>query len=113
LTGDAVPPDLTAPLRAYFAANAVFDVDGMLAPFAPDAIVRDERETHRGLDAIRTWIIQATLGNRAVASPRAIRSDGDRHRVTAEVSGAFPGSPITLTFTFRIRDGRIVALEIT
>ncbi len=34
------------------------------------------------------------------------------HEVRAKVTGQFPGSPITLTFAFRMKDDRIAALEI-
>jgi hypothetical protein len=100
------------PIEAYFKANADFDVSGMLAPFSPDAVVRDEQRTHRGTDAIRAWIEQATIDNKAIAVPQAIQSEGDAHHVRAQVSGAFPGSPITLAFCFRLDADRIAELEI-
>lgn len=103
---------LPTPLQAYFEANANLDTEAMLAPFAFYAVVRDERRTHRGIDAIRAWIEQANIGNRAIAIPQAIRSDGEAHHVTAQVSGAFPGSPITLSFYFRLDGGCIAELEI-
>jgi hypothetical protein len=34
------------------------------------------------------------------------------HEVRAKVTGRFSGSPITLTFAFRLKDERIAALEI-
>jgi hypothetical protein len=101
-----------APIQAYFQANADLDVGGMLAPFSPDAIVRDERRTHRGSDAIRAWIEQATIDNQAIAVPQTIQSDGDAHQVRAQVSGAFAGSPITLSFHFLLDGARIAELEI-
>ena len=107
-----MPLALPAPLQTYFAANQNFDVESMLAPFAPDAIVRDERKTHQGTDAIRAWIEQATIANKAIATPTAIHTDGDRHTITATVAGAFKGSPITLTFRFRVEGERIAELEI-
>lgn len=104
--------DLPPPIQSYFDGNPTFDVDGMLAPFASDAIVRDEAHEHRGTTAIRAWIAQATVGNKAIATPQTVVSGGDRHRVTAEVAGEFKGSPVTLTFDFVLTDGRIAALEI-
>jgi hypothetical protein len=100
------------PIQAYFQANTDMDVSRMLAPFAPDAIVRDERRTRRGSDAIRAWIEQATIDNQAVAVPRAIQSEGDAHQVRALVSGAFPGSPVMLSFPFRLDGDCIAELEI-
>jgi SnoaL-like domain len=103
---------LPQPIDAYFAANSTFDVDAMLAPFAADAIVQDEGGTHKGAAAIRAWIERATVGNQAVSVPRAIRTENDTHHVTARVEGAFQGSPITLTFHFRLKGGQITELEI-
>ncbi len=103
---------LPTPIRTYFEANAKLDTGAMLAPFASYAVVRDERRTHRGTDAIRAWIEQANVGNQAIAVPQAVRSDGDAHYVTAHVAGAFAGSPITLSFYFRLDGGCIAELEI-
>ena len=100
------------PIQAYFQANADLDVSGMLAPFSPDAIVRDERRIHRGSDEIRAWIEQATIDNQAIAVPQTTQSDGDAHQVRAQVSGTFAGSPITLSFRFRLDGDRIAELEI-
>lgn len=105
-------PSLPAPIRAYFKANGDLDTSAMLAPFAADAVVRDEAQTHRGTDAIRAWIEQSNKANQAIAVPQEIRSDGDSHDVTAQVSGAFTGSPITLSFRFRLDGDRIAELEI-
>jgi hypothetical protein len=103
---------LQTPIKANFQANADLDVGGMLAPFSPDAIVRDERRTYRGTDEVRAWIEQATIDYKAVAIPQAIQVDGDTHQVTAQVSGTFPGSSITLAFCFRLDADRIAELEI-
>ena len=44
---------LPTPIGAYFKGNGDLDTSAMLAPFAADAVVRDERQTHRGTDALR------------------------------------------------------------
>jgi len=103
---------LAKPVAAYFRANAAFDVDGMLAPFAEDAVVIDEGRAHRGRAEIRAWIEEATIGNRALAAPQEAAASGTTERVTAEITGAFPGSPITLGFRFTLAGDRIARLEI-
>jgi hypothetical protein len=105
--------NLPAPIRGYFEANARLDARAMLVTFARDAVVRDEGRTHQGSDAIRTWIEQTSMGLQAIAVPQATWSEDDSHRVTAQVSGAFAGSPITLSFHFRLSGGRIAELGIT
>lgn len=107
-----MPDPIPAPVATYFAGNARFDVDAMLASFAPDAVVADERRTHVGLEAIRAWIVSATVDNRAVATPRQIGRDADDVTAVAEVTGDFAGSPVTLTFRFTLADGLIVRLDI-
>jgi hypothetical protein len=104
--------NLPAPLQAYFAANAALDLEGMVAAFAAMAVVHDEHQVHEGTDAIRAWIAQATIAASAIAVPQAIVSDAHTHDVTTEVSGAFPGSPITLTQRFVLNGDHIARLEI-
>lgn len=103
---------LSEPVTAYFEGNAQLDVDSMLAPFAPDAVVFDEKRTHRGHDLIRAWIEDATIANAAIATPLSLETDGGRQRVAVEVKGKFPGSPVSLTFHFTIEDKQIKSLEI-
>lgn len=104
--------NLPSPIRAYFEANARLDVSGMLAPFADDAVVQDEGGVFRGRGAIREWIERATVQVSAVAVPTAIAAEAGLHHVTADVSGDFPGSPVTLAFHFWLADGGIAGLEI-
>lgn len=104
----ALPP----PLSAYFEANARLDAAAMLAPFASDAVVHDERRTHTGRAEIGAWIEQATIAASAVATPLSASEQGESVVVRAEVSGQFPGSPITLDFRFTLAGGRIAGLAI-
>jgi len=104
---------LPAPVAAYFAANPGFDVEGMLAPFAADAVVADENRRHAGTTAIRAWIEEATIGNRAVFTPEAWREEGGRLVVEGTVAGTFPGSPVRLACRFTLAGGRIAALDIS
>lgn len=103
---------LPPPVRRYFEANARLDPEALLAAFADDAVVRDEAQSHGGASAIRAWIEQATIGSQAIAVAKAIRTDDSVHHVTATVAGAFPGSPIGLTFHFRLVGDHIAELEI-
>jgi hypothetical protein len=48
----------------------------------------------------------------AIANPQAIRSEGDAHHVTAQVSGDFAGSPLTMSFRFRLNGSHIAELDI-
>lgn len=107
---------LSAPLHPaiarYFAANPEFDVERMLAPFAADAVVVDESKTRSGTDELRAWITEATVGAKAVATPVWATHEDGREIVTANVAGNFPGSPVMLTFRFRLGGEKITHLEI-
>ena len=46
------------------------------------------------------------------ARPHAVAQDGRAYIVTCNVSGAFPGSPVDLRYTFTLARGRIASLEI-
>jgi hypothetical protein len=104
--------NLPTPIEAYFEGNARLDAAAMLTPFADDAVVRDEGHTHKGTGAIRAWIERTSIGLPAIAAPQAIRSDGHSHHVTAQVSGDFAGSPVTLSFRFLLNGDRIAELDI-
>ncbi|RYE78209.1 MAG: nuclear transport factor 2 family protein [Myxococcales bacterium] len=95
-------------IQAYFDAHSVTPLDA----FAPDAIVADEGHRHVGHAAIDAWWRDAQARYQAVAEPLEVTMRDDAHEVRAKVTGQFPGSPITLTFAFRMKDARIAALRI-
>jgi ketosteroid isomerase-like protein len=103
---------LPKPIAAYAAANARLDVDGMLATFAPDAVVRDDGGRHAGRAEIRAWINSATIAARAVFTPETWREQDGHFVVQGPTAGDFPGSPIRVAFRFTLRDGAIAGLEI-
>ncbi len=104
--------ELPPPLARYFAAKNRHDVDAALAPFSETASVRDEGHTYAGRAAIRAWMEETTRKYRVTAEVSEVTTDGDRTRVAAIVSGNFPGSPVTLRFTFTIDKDRIERLDI-
>src|SRR5271155_2977036 len=53
----------------YLAAVNAFDVDAIVATFAPDAYVNDARREIRGVDAIRRWVEKEMVGDPVTMDP--------------------------------------------
>jgi ketosteroid isomerase-like protein len=107
-----MPIILPGPIAAYFAADQS-DGDAVVLCFTEDATVVDERNTHRGRDAIRRWKADASAKFSYATDPFAVRQEGGQTVVTAHVAGDFPGSPIDLRYAFVLAGDRIARLEIT
>lgn len=100
-------------LDRYFAAQNAHDIEGMVACFAPDAVVRDEGHDILGTEAIRAWKVDTSGRYHIRVEPIASHREGERTVVVVKVSGAFPGSPANLTYQFGFSaDGRIDSLAV-
>jgi hypothetical protein len=103
---------LPRPIETYFESDTARDAEALASCFAADATVQDEGRTHGGLAAITAWRIEARRKYEYTVEPlEAAQRDG-RTVVAAGVSGNFPGSPVTLTFIFRLKGENIASLEI-
>ncbi len=103
---------LPQPVERYFVGKNAGDFATALAAFSERAVVKDESQTYATKAAIRTWLEETSRKYRDRADVEAVANDGDATRVTARVSGSFPGSPATLQFRFVLTDGLISRLEI-
>jgi hypothetical protein len=103
---------LHATLGWYFAATNRHDVAGMIATFADEAVVKDEGREHRGLPAIREWMMETIRRYDFRAEPTNVAPVNDTTAVSVTVSGNFPGSPIALTYWFTLEGRKIARLEI-
>ncbi|KPF71393.1 ketosteroid isomerase [Bosea sp. AAP35] len=99
-------------IKAYFEADSRNDVGALMATFSPEAIVEDEHQRHAGPEAIRDWWSEAKRKTPHVNAPIEATTTGDVTQVRTRVSGDFPGSPVTLLFTFTLRNDVIMRLEI-
>ena len=107
-----MPSELPPLIADYFAASNAHDPDAVAALFAEDARVHDERQDHRGREAIRGWAEETIRRYAMVQTPRSVREEEGATAVTAGVSGTFPGSPIELDFLFVTDGERIRELKI-
>jgi hypothetical protein len=103
---------LPAPVDLYVKIENAGDLGALSECFASDATVRDESRTYEGLAAIKEWMAATKKKyNHTVAPVEIVRRDG-KTVLRARLSGNFPGSPVTLEFSFVLEDGKIVSLEI-
>jgi hypothetical protein len=103
---------LHSTLERYFAATNRHDVAGMIADFADDAAVKDEGREHRGIPAIREWMTETIRKYEFSAEPTNVARANDGTAVSVTVSGSFPGSPIALSYWFKLEGQKIARLEI-
>ena len=105
-------PTLPTAIGTYFEAANTDDADRVAACFTDDALVHDESQDIRGRDAIRAWAAEARRKYRFHAEVLSAEADIDRTTVTAHLTGDFPGSPVDLTYRFKLADQKIAALQI-
>jgi ketosteroid isomerase-like protein len=98
--------------KAFFEADRRNDAGSVARTFAVDAVVVDEGAFHQGGAAIRDWWAEAKRKTQYVAEPLDATVNGNRSFVRAKVSGRFPGSPVTLSYTFAITNDKIAKVEI-
>jgi SnoaL-like domain len=103
--------DLPEAVAAYFSADRL-DSEAVVRCFTREAVVRDENQTHTGIDAIKRW--RAEVGSKFVytSKPLSQTRDGGAIVVTSRLTGNFPGSPVDLRYAFRLERGKIASLEI-
>ena len=99
-------------IRSYIDASNMHDVPSILACFNDDAVVRDENDTHRGKIDIERWIATTIEKYKFQFQPRSLQERDNETLVSVEVSGTFPGSPISLDYHFTITNDKIASLMI-
>lgn len=104
---------LPTPIAAYVAANAGLDTDGMLTPFAADAVLLDNGTVFQGRAEIRRLLEEAVVAAKAIFTPDTLRHEGGQVVLEGLGRGDFKGSPIRFTYRFTLENGAIKALEIT
>lgn len=80
--------------------------------FAPDATVYDEGQTHKGVAAINNWLASTKKKYGHTVMPLDLAERGGQSVLKARLAGNFPGSPITVNFSFVLTGGKIRSLEI-
>jgi hypothetical protein len=102
---------LPEPIAAYFAAE--HDPEALAHCFTAHAVLKDDGHTCTGINEIKAFMAKASAEYNATSVPFAMEREDAFQRVRANVSGNFPGSPIDLSYHFRLERGLIASLEIT
>jgi ketosteroid isomerase-like protein len=108
-----MPIDLPKPIADFVAANARLDVDGMVKPFAPDAVILDNGKRFEGHASVRALFEHEVVPVKAIFTPEIARHAAGRVVVERPAYGTFPGSPLRFTYGFTLEKDAIKALEIT
>ena len=103
---------LPAVVAKFLEAANRFDAALAADCFAAEGTVHDENHNHAGRDAIRAWIEQTSRKYRPTFTLMRTSVQGDQVTLSVAVAGQFPGSPVTLEYDMRLRDGKISSLTI-
>lgn len=96
----------------YVRAENSGDVELLSECFAPDATVHDEDGTYKGLALIKDWKAETKKKYNHTVEPLEVAHRDGKILVKAKLTGNFPGSPVTLEFSFVLANGKIASLEI-
>jgi len=100
----------------YLAAVNAFNVDGMVATFAPDAYVNDARREISGIDAIRRWAEKEMVGDHVTMEPLEVVDHYGETIVRSRYDGTYDKTslPAELIMSdyFTVRDGKVVSLKV-
>ncbi|CAO3447168.1 hypothetical protein [Azospirillum argentinense] len=105
--------ELPKPIADYVEANARLDVDGMLKPFAADAVLLDNGKPHKGHSELRALFEGEVIAVKAIFTPDTVRDENGQVVAEGPAHGDFKGSPIRFTYRFTLEHDAIKALEIT
>jgi hypothetical protein len=111
-----IATELSGVVSDYVAAVNSFDLDRIVATFAPDAYVNDNRREIWGTDGIRGFMAKEFVGDRVTMEVREVVD----HYGTTIVRACFDGEydktnlpeELVMTSYFGTRDGKITSLAI-
>src|ERR1700752_3105178 len=103
--------NLPEPIASSFDADNR-DGESVARCFTNQAVVKDEGQTHSGPAAIKAWKTAAGAKYSYTSEPIAVEQKDGGYIVTSRLTGNFPGSPVSLRFSFRLERGKIASLEI-
>ena len=107
---------LTSVVADFIAAVNAFDTDAIVATFAADAYVNDNRREINGVDAIRRFIAKEFVGDRVTMEVREIIDHYGDIVVRAKFDGTYDKTnlpdELIMSSYFSVRDNKIVSLAV-
>ena len=108
--------ELSGIVAEHIRAVNAFDTDAIVATFAKDAYVNDNRREIVGIEAIRRWVEKEMVGDHVTIEVREVLD----HYGDTIVRGAYDGDydktnlpkELILSNYFKVRNGKIVSLII-
>jgi hypothetical protein len=108
--------DLTGTVAAHIAAVNAHDTDAIVATFAEDAYVNDNRREISGIDAIRRFIEKEFVGDRVTMDVREVIDHYGDIIVRAKYDGTYDTTnlpeELVMSSYFSVRDNKIVSLAV-
>jgi len=108
--------ELTGVIAAHVAAVNAFDTDAIVATFAKDAYVNDNRREIAGIDAIRRWVEKEMVGDRVTLDVREVVDHHGDTIVRAAYDGDYDKTnlpeELVMSNYFSVRDGKIVSVVV-
>ena len=108
--------ELPAIIAEHIAAVNAFDTDRIVATFAPDAYVNDNRREIWGTESIRAFMAKEFVGDHVTMDVREVVDHYGDILVRARYDGTYDKTNLpddfVMTSYFSIREGKIVSLTV-
>ena len=108
--------ELTGNVADFVSAVNAFDIDAIMATFAEDAYVNDNRREITGVAAIRRFIAKEFVGDRVTMEVREVIDHYGDIIVRARFDGTYDKTnlpdELIMSSYFSVRDNKIVSLAI-
>jgi hypothetical protein len=108
--------ELPSIVAEHIAAVNAFDTERIVATFAPDAYVNDNRREIWGTQAIRAFMAREFVGDHVTLDVREVVDHYGDIIVRARYDGTYDKTnlpaELIMTSYFGVRDGRIVSLAV-
>jgi hypothetical protein len=108
--------ELPVVVAEHLAAVNAFDTDAIVATFAPDAYVNDNRREIWGTEAIRAFVAREFVGDRVTMEVREVIDHYGDIIVRARYDGTYDKSnlpdELVMTSYFGIRGKKITSLTV-